>query len=88
MTTAITTDNLPGAVFGLPYQAQLEATSDTPDRIVWELLSGTLPASLRLDPDGTISGSVDFIGQSAEFVVAVHATGAGDHRPFTITAQV
>lgn len=51
----ITSDFLPNAMVGTPYQLQLEASSDTP--ITWTLDSGTLPVGLSLSAAGVISGT-------------------------------
>jgi len=53
---SIATTSLPEGFVGEPYSATLKATNGVPPYL-WSLVSGTLPAGLNLQPDGTIVGA-------------------------------
>lgn len=66
---SITTEALPDALANTPYSAQLAATHGSAP-FVWQLVAGTLPAGLALNPDGSLTGSARGAGVYV-FVVAV-----------------
>ena len=53
---AVTTASLPGATVGVPYSTTLTAGGGTPP-YTWAVTSGSLPATVTLGPDGTLSGA-------------------------------
>jgi hypothetical protein len=55
-TLGVTTSSLPNATFGATYPATLTATGGT-GADTWTLTSGTLPAGLTLNTNGTFSGT-------------------------------
>ena len=71
-TPAITTESLPDGTVGQPYTATLEATGNN---ITWILNSGTLPAGLTLNSDGTITGTPSAEGSSTFTVKAENSAG-------------
>lgn len=74
-TLAIVTPTLPGTPVGSSYSYALGATGGfTP--YTWTLLSGSLPAGITLNSNGTLSGSATAIG---EFSISVKVSDAGTH---------
>ena len=65
----IVTSSVPAGLLHQPYEAHLTAEGGTPPYL-WELTGGALPFGLRLDVDGTVSGSPTLIG-SRTFSVQV-----------------
>jgi hypothetical protein len=57
----INTSALPDAIAGSPYSTSLSASGGTPPYF-WSLQSGQLPIGMRLQPDGTITGSPQTAG--------------------------
>jgi len=66
----ITTTSLPDGTVGVAYSAQLQATGGVPP-YTWNLKSGTLPAPLVVNPNGTITGTPTTPGVSNAFTVQV-----------------
>ena len=55
---AVTTKELPNAIPGRPYSAQLQFSNPEAGwTYTWSIVSGTLPAGLSLSPGGLISGT-------------------------------
>ena len=69
----ITTESLPDGEVGTAYSQPLIATGDTP--ITWTV-SGTLPAGLTLNSDGTITGTPTTEGTSTFTVTATNDVGS------------
>ena len=53
----ITTQGLPNAYVGVEYSKKLEAVAAEGVAVSWTITSGTLPAGLTLNSDGTITGT-------------------------------
>lgn len=93
-TLAITTTSLPAGTMGASYSAVLAANSST---VTWSVVSGTLPAGLRLSTSGTISwiptnaGTSRFTvratsgASSAEKQLSITVNGTTPPTPATIT---
>ena len=71
-TPTITTESLPEGMAGQPYTATLAATGND---ITWSLDSGTLPAGLTLNSDGTITGTPSAEDSSTFTVKAENSAG-------------
>ena len=71
-TPTITTESLPDGTVDRPYTATLEATGND---ITWSLDSGTLPAGLTLNSDGTITGTPSAEDSSTFTVKAENSAG-------------
>ena len=78
----ITTDSLPNGTEGTSYSQTLTATGTTP--ITWSVTSGSLPAGLTLNNDGTITGTPTAQGESTFTVTATNAYGS-DSKQYTLT---
>jgi hypothetical protein len=83
ITLRIMTTALPQGEEGVSYQAQLEASGGTPPYHDWEVISGSLPLGLSLDPDiGEITGTPENImdipenGETFPFTVSVEDTSS------------
>ena len=79
----ITTESLPDGEVGTAYSQTLVATGDTP--ITWTV-SGTLPAGLTLNSDGTITGIPSAEGTSTVTVTATNASGS-DSKEYTLNIK-
>ncbi|MBN2477405.1 MAG: putative Ig domain-containing protein [Pirellulales bacterium] len=74
--------DLPMAFVGEPYAYTLQANSGT-EPYGWELIAGSLPAGLSLDPvTGTISGTPVVLGTGTFTIEATDAESATDSREF------
>ncbi|MFV0461070.1 MAG: putative Ig domain-containing protein, partial [Actinomycetales bacterium] len=84
----LSTDPLPAGTAGAPYSATLTASGGVPD-YTFDLATGTLPAGLTLNPDGTLTGTPTESGTSTFTVTATDSTtGTGPAtgtREYTIT---
>ncbi len=80
----ITTESLPDGEVGTAYSQTLTATGDAP--ITWTV-SGTLPAGLALNSDGTITGTPTTAGSSTFTVTAENSAGSTS-REYTLTIGV
>lgn len=78
----IVTTSLPDAVAGSSYDEAVEAVGGD-NTYVFALVSGSLPAGLALDPDGTISGTPTTPGTSS-FTVEVTSDGQTDTQDLSI----
>ena len=66
----IKTTNLPNAYVGVDYSKKLEAEAAEGVAVSWTITSGTLPAGLTLNSDGTITGTpITPTMQAANFTV-------------------
>ena len=72
---SIVTTGLMNATVGKPYNAAFDATGGTPP-YVWSLQSGSLPAGLNLNSQGTVSGSPVKAASSYFTVKVTDKTGA------------
>lgn len=70
---SISTPSLPTATVGSKYAAQLSASGGT-GSYGWSVVSGSLPTGLRLNPDGSITGTPTTPGIQS-FTVAVSDAG-------------
>jgi hypothetical protein len=61
---AISTATLPGGVVGAAYTFKLQAAGGSGSEYLWGLKSGTLPAGMKFDLDGTLSGTPTVAGTS------------------------
>ena len=77
----ITTASLPNGEVGTAYSQPLAATGN--DTITWSV-SGTLPAGLTLNGDGTITGTPTAAGASTFTVTATNDSGS-DSKQLTLT---
>jgi hypothetical protein len=83
---AITTDALPAATAGTPYNAALAATGGTPP-YTWALASGSLPAGITLSSAGVLSGTPTQTG-SFPFTARVTDSAARNAtRSFTLVVN-
>lgn len=80
---AITTDSLPVGTAGQSYTATLEATGND---ITWSLDSGTLPAGLTLNSDGTITGTPS-AEDSSTFTVKAENSAGGATKEYTLNIK-
>ncbi|MDR2139474.1 MAG: putative Ig domain-containing protein [Tannerella sp.] len=74
---AITTATLPNGMTGLAYDETLTATG-TPAP-VWELVSGTIPPGLTLEPGGQLHGTPSAAGTYAFTLSATNGMGSNSH---------
>lgn len=86
----INTTSLPNAYVGVEYSQKLEAEAAEDVAVSWTITSGTLPAGLTLNSDGTISGTPTTAGQSTVIVKATIFDESGQEeasntRPLQIT---
>jgi arylsulfatase A-like enzyme len=75
---AVTVLELPAATYGAPYSTMLAAWGGTPP-LSWTLEEGALPAGMRFDADGTLSGTPTEFGA---FLLGIRVTDSGTS-PFT-----
>ena len=80
----ITTTGLPNGEVGTIYNQTLEATGS--DTITWSVTSGSLPADLSLNYDGTITGMPTAQGEST-FTVEAENDYGNDSKQFTLTIE-
>ena len=78
---AITTTSLSDGEVGTAYSQKLEATGDP--TITWSV-SGTLPAGLTLNSDGTITGTPTTAGQFTFTATATNSAGS-DSKEYELT---
>jgi hypothetical protein len=85
----ITTTSLPAYTVGTPYSVQLHATGGS-NNFTWNIISGTLPDGLVMDPTGLIHGTpIAAIGSSTiVFVVSDTTCEAVTKREFTPRARL
>lgn len=77
--------NLPNAVVGETYAAQLTAQGG--GEITWKVVRGRLPEGLSLSESGAITGTPEKAGKS-EFTVQAHnAAGNSKSKQFSITVE-
>ena len=82
--SGITTASLPNATKGTPYHEVLTSNGDAP--ITWTLESGSLPAGLTLNSDGTISGTPTSTGTATFTIKAANSAGSVT-KAFTLTVD-
>ena len=80
---AITTESLPDGMAGQTYTEKLEATGNN---ITWSLDSGTLPAGLTLNSDGTITGTPS-VEDSSTFTVKAENSAGGATKEYTLNIK-
>ncbi|GHG78334.1 putative Ig domain-containing protein [Comamonas sp. JC664] len=76
---------LPDAYLGEAYSAQLEASGGVSPR-TWTAVEGALPAGLRLDSQGVVSGVFSNTGTFSITVSVQDATGTTDRRALEVSA--
>ena len=82
---AITTGSLPDGTAGAAYNVSVEASGGTTPYASWEVISGTLPASLNLDLNtGEISGTPTAAGLETFTVQVTDGAGATDSAVLSI----
>jgi large repetitive protein len=79
-----TTSPLPGGEVGLLYSRNLAATGGVPP-FTWTIQTGTLPAGLSLNTNGTISGTPTTAGTSNITLRVTDSLGASITKSFTLT---
>jgi hypothetical protein len=62
---AITTASLPDATVGTAYTLKMQATGGSGSDYLWAIQLGTLPAGIKFDLDGTLSGTPTVAGTVA-----------------------
>jgi aryl-phospho-beta-D-glucosidase BglC (GH1 family) len=72
--SVLTTSPLPIALSGTVYSQTLAASGTTP--ITWTVTSGALPAGLRLESTGVLSGTLTTPGAATFTVTATNAAGS------------
>ena len=77
----ISPSSLPGGTTGTPYSQTLSASGTKP--MTWSLASGTLPAGLTLNANGTITGTPTAPG-TFNFVVEATNAGGSATQPLSI----
>ena len=77
----IITSFLPSGAKGTPYSFRLTASGTTP--ITWSLKSGKMPAGLKLDSSGLISGTPTKAGKFTLTFKAVNSTNKNDTAKLT-----
>jgi large repetitive protein len=82
----ITTRSIPAATAGQPYSAAFAATGGVPP-YNW-LISGNLPAGLRMSSGGVLSGTPAAGGSSAFTAIAADARGATARQEITLEVRV
>ncbi len=84
-TITIGPNTLPDAYLGKPYSAHLTASGGTPP-YKFELTSATWNAGLKINPDGSITGtpSGTTTGQFTFMVIVTDANGSSNSRSFQI----
>ena len=80
--TITTTESLPDGEVGTVYSQTLTATGDP--TITWNVTSGTLPAGLTLNSDGTITGTPTTAGQFTFTATATNSAGS-DSKEYELT---
>src|SRR4051794_28251139 len=69
---AITTASLPVATVGTAYTFKMQATGGSGSDYLWGLQSGTLPAGMKFDLDGNLTGTPTIAGPSTLTFNAQH----------------
>jgi hypothetical protein len=59
---AITTTSLPVATVGTAYSFKMQATGGSGSEYLWGIPSGTLPAGMKFDLDGNLTGTPTVAG--------------------------
>ena len=86
---SVTTTTLSGATAGQTDYSQTLMSSGGVGAITWSMTSGSLPASLFLDPSsGVISGTVDGSASSQTFtVIATDGNGVSSSKPRSLSSS-
>jgi hypothetical protein len=69
---AITSASLPDATVGTAYAFKLQATGGSGSDYLWAIKAGALPAGMKFDLDGTLSGTPTVAGITTLTINAQH----------------
>jgi Tol biopolymer transport system component len=84
----ITTTTLPGATWGVSYQADVAAQSHANGAITWRLLSGTLPPGVKLDGSAATAHLAGTPRVRGIFTFTVEASDSGGSAAATFAVSV